>query len=80
MAEDGGWWALGLRNPEHAQVLRDVPMSTERTGTLTRQALEGRGLRVATLPVLRDVDTIADATAVAELCAPGSRFARAVAS
>jgi glycosyltransferase A (GT-A) superfamily protein (DUF2064 family) len=40
--------------------------------------LQGLGLRVSKLPVLRDVDTAGDATEVAALCAPGSRFATAV--
>lgn len=77
-AADGGWWALGLRDPAHARVLRDVPTSTDRTGARTLAALRGRGLRVALLAVLRDVDTASDATAVAALCPPGSRFAAAV--
>jgi uncharacterized protein len=76
-ADDGGWWALGLRDPRHAAVLRDVPMSTPDTGRLTRLALAAQGLRVADLPTLSDVDTWDTATAVAgEL--PGSRFAAAV--
>jgi rSAM/selenodomain-associated transferase 1 len=79
-AEDGGWWALGLSDPVHASVLRDVPMSTSETGALTRAALESRGLRVGRLAVLRDVDTAADARAVAALCPAGSRFALAVPS
>jgi glycosyltransferase A (GT-A) superfamily protein (DUF2064 family) len=74
-AEDGGWWALGLRDPAAAEVLRDVPMSTADTCALTLEALGGR---VTLLPVLRDVDTAADAHAVARGC-PGSRFAGAVA-
>jgi uncharacterized protein len=77
-AEDGGWWALGLRDPVHAAALRDVPMSTAETYERTRSALESRGLRVADLPVLRDVDSAADAHAVAALCPPGSRFAATV--
>lgn len=77
-AEDGGWWALGLRDPADATVLRDVPTSTPETGALTLAALRNRGLRVAALPSLRDVDTAADARAVAALCPPGSRFAHAV--
>ncbi|MGN9913384.1 DUF2064 domain-containing protein [Phytohabitans sp. LJ34] len=77
-ARDGGWWALGLRDARHAQALRDVPMSTPDTGRLTRLALTGRGLRVADLPVLSDVDTWSDALAVAT-AVPGSRFAGAVA-
>ena len=78
LAEDGGWWALGLRNPSHGQVLRQVPMSTPDTGALTLAALRARGLRVSALPTLRDVDTYADAHAVAALCPAGSRFAYAV--
>jgi uncharacterized protein len=77
-AADGGWWALGLRDPAAATVLREVPMSTADTHARTLAALRRRGLRVAPLPVLRDVDTAADAHAVAALCPPGSRFATAV--
>jgi glycosyltransferase A (GT-A) superfamily protein (DUF2064 family) len=77
-AEDGGWWALGLRDPGQAGVLREVEMSTAVTGLLTLSALESRGLRVAPLPVLRDVDSAADAHAVAALCPDDSRFAGAV--
>ncbi|TIC85749.1 DUF2064 domain-containing protein [Nocardioides sp. GY 10127] len=75
-AQDGGWWVLGLRDPAAAACLVEVPMSTPRTGTLTRAALEATGLRVATTRVLRDVDTVADAEAVADEC-PGSAFAEA---
>jgi glycosyltransferase A (GT-A) superfamily protein (DUF2064 family) len=76
LAEDGGWWALGLRDPARGRALRDVPMSTTDTGRLTLAALHG--LRLHFLPTLRDVDTSADARAVAELCPAGSRFAAAV--
>lgn len=76
-AVDGGWWGLGLRDPHHAAALTDVPMSTPATGARTAAALSARGLRIALLPVLRDVDTIADAEAVA-LEAPKSRFAAAL--
>lgn len=79
-ADDGGWWALGLRDPGHAEVLRAVPTSTPATGAQTLTALRRRGLRVHLLPALRDVDTAADAYAVAALCPAGSRFARAVAA
>ncbi|WP_433303557.1 TIGR04282 family arsenosugar biosynthesis glycosyltransferase [Actinoplanes sp. CA-030573] len=79
-AEDGGWWGLGLNDPGHAEVLRDIPTSTATTGAQTREALLRRGLRVAELPRLRDVDTAPDAFAVAALCPPGRRFPRAVAA
>jgi rSAM/selenodomain-associated transferase 1 len=78
LAEDGGWWALGLAEPGDAAVLREIPTSLPTTGARTLAALRHRGLRVAALPVLRDVDTATDAHAVAALCPPGSRFAAAV--
>ncbi|PWR04854.1 glycosyltransferase [Micromonospora acroterricola] len=78
-ARDGGWWSLGLREPRHADVLRDVPMSTPDTGRATWAALTGRGLSVVPLPVLRDVDEWPDALAVAR-DVPGGRFARQVAA
>ncbi|MER7441360.1 TIGR04282 family arsenosugar biosynthesis glycosyltransferase [Micromonospora avicenniae] len=76
-AVDGGWWALGLREPREAELLRTVPMSTPRTGWLTWSALTERGLRVAPLPLLRDVDEWPDALAVAAE-APSGRFARQI--
>ena len=76
-AEDGGWWALALRDPADARVLRDVPMSTMDTGTLTVAALRSGGLRVGYGPTLRDVDTAPDAWHVARLC-PDTAFAAAV--
>jgi glycosyltransferase A (GT-A) superfamily protein (DUF2064 family) len=72
-AEDGGFWALGLRRPDPA-LLRGVPMSRPHTGAIQRARLAAGGLRVTDLPQLRDVDTAADAVAVA-LQAPHSRFA-----
>ncbi|MCM1976329.1 DUF2064 domain-containing protein [Streptomyces sp. G1] len=70
-AEDGGFWALGLAEPDPS-LLRGVPMSTPHTGAAQRARLAG--LRVRDLPVLRDVDTAADAHSVARE-APGGRFA-----
>ncbi|KAA9154571.1 DUF2064 domain-containing protein [Amycolatopsis acidicola] len=75
LAEDGGWWALGLRDPRDAKVLADVPMSTAETGAHTLAAL---GLSSAALPTLSDVDTMADARLVAS--SAGGRFAEAVAA
>jgi glycosyltransferase A (GT-A) superfamily protein (DUF2064 family) len=72
-AADGGFWALGLRVPDPA-LLRGVPMSTPSTGAIQRSRLVAAGLRIADLPCLRDVDTAADAVAVARQ-APRSRFA-----
>lgn len=73
-AEDGGWWALALRDPSAATALRDVPMSTPQTYAATRSALEGLGLRVAAGERLRDVDHLADVAPVAA-AAPQTRFA-----
>ncbi|WP_329544227.1 DUF2064 domain-containing protein [Streptomyces sp. NBC_01356] len=72
-AEDGGFWALGLASPD-PELLRGVPMSTPTTGAVQRDRLTAAGLRVRELPALRDVDTAADAEAVAAV-APGGRFA-----
>jgi glycosyltransferase A (GT-A) superfamily protein (DUF2064 family) len=76
-AEDGGWWALGLSDPHSAKHLVGVPMSQPSTGALTRAALESAGLSVGRGPVLRDVDTVEDAHAVAEVCGQDSAFAAA---
>jgi len=72
-AADGGFWALGLRDPD-PDLLRGVPMSSPRTGVVQRQRLVDAGLRVRDLPVLTDVDTPRDAVAVADL-APDTHFA-----
>jgi uncharacterized protein len=79
LAEDGGWWALGLRDAARYayQVLDGVPMSTSSTGAVQRRRLLAAGLAVGDLPVLRDVDEPQDADAVAAL-APGTRFAATV--
>lgn len=79
LAEDGGWWAAGFREPRSADVLRDIPTSRGDTGKLTLAALRAAGLRVELLPELSDVDDMAAACAVAEQV-PGSRFAAAVAA
>jgi hypothetical protein len=76
-AEDGGWWALGLRDPARAAVLAGVPTSRPDTGELTHRALCDAGLDVTALPRLRDVDTATDAHLVAAE-APGTRFAAEV--
>ncbi|MEV0973378.1 TIGR04282 family arsenosugar biosynthesis glycosyltransferase [Microtetraspora glauca] len=72
-AADGGFWALGLRDPD-PDLLRGIPVSTPDTGAAQLLRLREAGLQVARLPVLRDVDTAGDVAAVAAL-APGTRFA-----
>jgi len=73
-AEDGGWWALALGDPRHGEHLVGVPMSTSTTGAATRAAFEAAGLTVGRGPVLRDVDEVEDADAVAAVCAADSEF------
>ena len=77
LAEDGGWWALAVRDPAWADALRAVPMSRADTGERTLAALRAAGAQVAVLPTVRDVDTWADARAVAALT-PDSAFGAAV--
>ena len=75
-AADGGWWSIGLHRAD-ARVFVGVPMSTQHTGREQRRRLDELGYETALLPTLRDVDTIADARAVARIL-PGSTFARTV--
>lgn len=76
-ATDGGWWGLGVTDPQLAHLLTGVAMSTGRTGALTRAALEIAGADVGGLPALRDVDEWRDALMVADQL-PDGRFATAV--
>lgn len=77
-AHDGGFWALGLREPAHPRVpglLVGVPMSRSDTGRIQHARLTGAELRISMLPTLRDFDEADDAREVAALI-PQSRFAR----
>ncbi len=73
-AADGGFWALGLADPDPALLRARVPMSTAATGAVQRARLLAAGLRVHDLPQLRDVDEPGDAAAVAAQ-APAGLFA-----
>ncbi len=75
-AEDGGYWAIGLRRPD-PRAFAGVPMSVAETGARQAEALHRLGLRVGLLPTLRDVDLIGDARAVAA-AAPEGSFAAAL--
>jgi hypothetical protein len=77
-ADDGGYWAIGLRQPA-AGVFDGIPMSAPGTAAAQRARLAALGLSVAELAPLRDVDTIEDARAVAA-AAPAGRFAAALAA
>lgn len=78
-ATDGGWWVLGVRRPELADLIADIPTSRPDTGARTMAALRISGARVVELPELSDVDTWADAAAVAA-DVPDGRFAAALAA
>jgi hypothetical protein len=77
-ALDGGYWSVGLGTPV-SDAFTGVPMSCESTCSRQRARLGELGLRVHEQPLLRDVDTIEDARAVAS-AAPHTRFARALAA
>jgi rSAM/selenodomain-associated transferase 1 len=73
LADDGGWWGLGLKRADPSLLL-GVPMSTPETGREQYLRLRSAGLGVGLLPVMRDIDTAPDAAHVAAV-APHSRFA-----
>jgi rSAM/selenodomain-associated transferase 1 len=75
-ASDGGWWAIGLRS-EVPAVFDGVPMSADDTGDRQRERLTGLGLSFTELEQLRDIDTLADAEAVAAVN-PWTRMAAAL--
>ncbi len=77
LAEDGGWWGLGLMVPA-GELIIGVETSQSDTGARQLHRLREAGLAVSELPTLRDVDTVQDLQPVAAL-APQGRFARAVA-
>lgn len=76
-APDGGYWSVGLRRA-HKDAFAGIPMSCEKTLRRQRERFASLGLSTYEQPSLRDVDTIADARAVA-LQAPDSRFATVLA-
>jgi rSAM/selenodomain-associated transferase 1 len=77
-AVDGGWWLIGLRRAD-PRVFTGIATSRPTTGSRQWQRLATLGLRVRSMPVLRDVDSYADAREVAATIG-GSRFATALAT
>jgi glycosyltransferase A (GT-A) superfamily protein (DUF2064 family) len=75
---DGGFWALGLREPTASAVI-GVPMSSAMTGAAQLARFRALDLRTRLLLPMRDVDTIIDARVVAA-GAPRTRFAETVAA
>jgi glycosyltransferase A (GT-A) superfamily protein (DUF2064 family) len=76
MADDGGWWAIGLSQP--ADVFAGIVTSRADTGRRQRDRLRELGLATSLLATFRDVDLPADVAAVAA-AAPGTRFAQVAA-
>lgn len=75
-ALDGGYWAIGLRE-SNRRVFEGVPMSRDDTAAHQRERLRHLGFQWDELPLLQDVDVMADAAQVAAQV-PRSRFAAAV--
>ena len=72
LADDGGSWCLGLRDPLDAVVLGPIPTSEPTTGQLTVAALRDRGLDVGLTGSLCDVDALADGGARGRRGAPAA--------
>lgn len=72
LAVDGGWWAIGLREP--SDVFAGIETSRPDTGRRQLDRLSGLGLATRLLPTRRDVDHPDDVDLVAGE-APGTRFA-----
>jgi uncharacterized protein len=73
-AVDGGFWALGLAQP-NGDLIRGVEMSRSNTGVLQLTRLARAGLGIGMLAPLTDVDTVVEAASVAS-AAPDTHFAR----
>jgi glycosyltransferase A (GT-A) superfamily protein (DUF2064 family) len=76
-ATDGGWWGIAHRDAGCLLHVGGVPMSRADTAERTRAAVERAGFAVVLGDTRRDVDTVADALAVAAE-APRTRFAQGV--
>ena len=72
-AEDGGFWAIGLRRAD-ARLIQGVPMSSQETAAIQLVRFREAGLSAAIAATYRDIDTIDDARRASRLAAD-SRFA-----
>lgn len=77
LADDGGWWVLGVSDAAMADCLRAVPMSRPDTGALTLAALYAKGIEVSLVAEIADFDTVDDIGSVRRVCPADSRFVRA---
>jgi rSAM/selenodomain-associated transferase 1 len=75
LSDDGGFWAIGLRDADPYAVFDGIEMSTDRTGAIQLARLLDLNLSVQLLPPLRDIDEPADAELVADRH-PQLRFSR----
>jgi glycosyltransferase A (GT-A) superfamily protein (DUF2064 family) len=77
LAEDGGYWAIGLADASRARsVIEGVPMSRGDTGAIQLHRMRVAGMRIQRLPTLTDVDTPEAARRVAT-AHPRTHFAAA---
>ena len=58
-ALDGGYWLIGMREP-HAHLFADIPWSTDRVLTRTRERCEEHARTIALLETLSDIDVRED--------------------
>jgi rSAM/selenodomain-associated transferase 1 len=64
-ALDGGYYLIGLNKPTPA-LFENIPWSTDRVLSLTREKADSLGVRTALLPAWRDIDTIDDLNTLIE--------------
>jgi uncharacterized protein len=64
-AHDGGYYLIGLNKPMPA-LFENIPWSTDRVLSLTREKADGLGVSPALLSAWRDIDTIDDLKALIE--------------
>ncbi len=67
-ALDGGYYLIGLTRPAPT-LFADIPWSTDRVLSLTREKATALELKTALLPPWRDIDTIDDLTALIDAAA-----------
>ncbi len=64
LAVDGGYWLIGLANPDGRE-FDEVPMSASNTGLAQIRRLHALGRRVHLLAMARDLDDVVDLRALA---------------
>jgi rSAM/selenodomain-associated transferase 1 len=77
-AEDGGYYLIAMREPH--DLFRDIPMSTEHVLEMTIAKAQSKGLQVALLETLFDIDTQLDLMRLLPLLAQDMNLAPCTAS